>query len=95
MVKVGSHSVLAQQVHTPFPTAHMDLRKMKESLNPGVCFVGITGPVIPLDRLRPMLAPRSRTPGVATASHERFTALPSDCLNLEERPWFSIAGASL
>lgn len=73
VVKIGGHNILAQQVHMPFPTAHMDLRKLKEPLDPGVSFVGITGPVVPLDQIRPMLGPTFPNPwgsdGVSRVIH--------------------------
>lgn len=73
VVELGGHSLLAQQVHMPFPTAHMDLRKLREPLDPGVSFLGITGPVIPLDRIRPMLGPTLPNPwgsdGVSRTIH--------------------------
>jgi hypothetical protein len=55
LVRMNGHSILAQQVHMPFPAAHMDLRQFSEAFAPGSAFIGITGPVIPLDRLRPTL----------------------------------------
>lgn len=74
LVRMNGHSLLAQQVHMPFPTAHMDLRGFSEPFAPGSSFIGITGPVIPLDRLRPHLGPDLPNPwgvhGVSRTIHQ-------------------------
>jgi hypothetical protein len=73
VVRLHGHQVLAQQVHGPFPAAHMDQRKLAEPIHPGNSFVGISGPVMPLERSRPMLGPTLPDPwgidGVSRSMH--------------------------
>jgi hypothetical protein len=74
VIRLHGHDLFAQQVHLPFPAAHMDQRKLSEQLDCGHSFVGITGPVIPLARLRPTLGPTLPDPwgidGVCRSMHQ-------------------------
>lgn len=74
VIRMNGHSLLAQHFHMPFPEAHMDLRRVGEPFNPGSAFIGITGPVMPLDQLRLALGPNLPHPwgvhGVARTIHQ-------------------------